>query len=192
MNRLFLFIAALFLVSCSKYDPYLCTVSDITLRNANDSGTGPVLDSTGPIPAQSYAMEIRYTMRITASEGHIVAGESGYALQYKITTFNLTSTTDFDNGHAAGASLNDLFLYGYAYNSGMRLSTQATIANGVTGQALFYGSPPLGVDMNKPWTSDFYLFLMKPPASLGPRTFILETAFSNNTRFTDTLSVILR
>ncbi|MBS1661891.1 MAG: hypothetical protein JST68_12665 [Bacteroidetes bacterium] len=191
MYRFLLYITALLLVSCSKYDPYLCTVSDITLRNANDSGTGPVLDSINPIPAKSYAIQIQYTMSITGREGH-VTDESGYALQYKLTTFNLTSTTDFDNDHAAGASLNDLFLYGYAYDNSVRLSSQATVINGVTGQHLFYGRPPSGVDINKPWTSNFQLFLMKSPVLLGPRTFLLETAFSNNTHFTDTLSVTLR
>lgn len=184
----------LLLTSCLKHDPYLCTVSDIKLLNANDSGSGPVPDTTGIVAAQAYAMQVRYTMSITAREGHIVDGESGFALQYKITTFNLTSTTDFDNEHPAGASLNDLFLYNYSSGTDgtSRLSSQSTIAKGVEGTYLFYGAPAGLFYTDKPWTSSFYLFLMKPPAELGFRTFIAETAFSNNTHFTDTLSVTLR
>lgn len=37
-----------------------------------------------------------------------------------------------------------------------------------------------------------YLLLMKPPANLGTRRFIVQAAFANNTRFTDSVDVTLR
>jgi len=188
--QVLLFTAPLLFSSCLKYDPYLYTVSDIKLFNADNSGnSGPITDSSGTVNARAYAMQIQFTTYISGREGHIVPEESGFALQNKTTDFNIYSSTDFDGSHPAGTSLNDLFLY--AGHDGTA-SAQTTVANGLANQYLFYAYAPNGNDTDKPWTTDLYILLMKPPASMGYRTFILHVAFANNTQFTDSIAVTLR
>jgi hypothetical protein len=107
--------------------------------------------------------------------------ESSYSNGNKVTSFTISSPTDFDSTHLANTSLNNYFLYG----------------NGVGGSAIekcisderlpqnIRGSSP-----TEPWSANDYLILMHPPLFTGDRVFIIKIDFKDNTTISDTTSHI--
>ena len=177
-----------FLFGCTKEPDYLYKVTSLQLNNVDNSGNTPITGANGTIAAKAYCIQMEYMTQITGSTSGRDPNESGYSLYTRITRFDISSTTDFDQQHPAGASLNAYFYYGaYSPLVGGTDSIPYALANDLV--LASYRS-----DINKnSWQDSAYLVLMQPPtqAYLGLRTFIVNVAFADSTRFTDSLSVNL-
>lgn len=179
------------MLSCSKYDNYLYEVIDVKLGNADNSGEEAVLSTLDSLQKKSYSIQLEYTMKLTGEDGdHIVEGESGYANEYKVSTFNIYSLDSFDINHPAGTSLNDYFLFSRGgvndeYKSSNTISS--IVGTGNIGGGNYNGGGP-NVDS---WNSEQYLILMQPPINNGNYTFIVEITQSNNTILSDTTTIKL-
>jgi hypothetical protein len=184
-------LALLLLVSlpgCNKEPDYLYKVTSLALNNVNNSGDSVVIGTTGTVPARGYCIQLNYTTQITGSTSGRDPNESGYALYTKITRFTISSTTDFDEQHPAGASLNAYFYYGaYGLSVGITDSIPYALAAN-----LVLASYRSDISVNS-WQDSAYLLLMQAPTQLypGPRTFIVNVAFADSTQFTDSVLVNL-
>ena len=176
------------LLSCTKEPDYLYKLTSLQLYNVDHSGNTPITATSGTVPAKAYCIQMKYITQITGSTSGRDPNESGYALYTRITRFNISSTTDFDQQHPAGASLNAYFYYGaYSALVGAKDSIPYALANDLI--LASYRS-----DINKDsWQDSAYLVLMQPPtqAYLGLRTFIVDVAFADSTQFTDSVSINL-
>jgi hypothetical protein len=189
-TRLFLplvfFLFSLF--GCTKEPDYLYKVTSLGLNNVDYSGVSPVIATGGTIPAKAYCIQLSYTTEITGSTSGRDPNESGYALYTKITRFTISSTSDFDEQHPAGASLNAYFYYS-AYGPAVGATDSIPYALSAD---LVLASYRSDISVNS-WQDSSYLVLMQPPTQgfPGPRTFIVNVAFADSTQLTDSVSVNL-
>lgn len=182
---LLLFVA---LPGCTKLPDYLYKVTALGLSNVDNSGINPVVGAAGPILARAYGIQLKYTTQITGSTSGRDPYDSGYELYTKITRFTIFSTTDFDEQHPAGASLNAYFYYSaYGTTVGAADSIPGDLAT-----SFILASYRTDPSMNS-WQDSAYLILMQPPTLgyPGPRTFIVNVAFADSTQLTDSVFVNL-
>lgn len=170
---------------CSKHAPWYYSITDLHIYNEDNSGADPVDASTADIPAKAYAIRLEFTNQLYDSlSGH--DDESSYYVLNGVKSFRITSLTDFDNLHPAGSSLNDYFLLG---TQSAHVTVKDSLATHVgyigVRNITQYGTPP------DSWTVNNYLVLMKPPAFLGNRSFVIHLGFADNTNWTDTIHVNL-
>jgi len=173
---------------CSKHAPYSYKITALELYNVDNSGISPVDASTPDIVAKAYAIRLEYTDMLSGSTAGTEPYESGYLLTNKVTSFVVWSLTGFDASHPAGVSLNDYFLYGIrttAVRSGDTIEDDLNL--GYIAPGYRSDTPAEG----QPWKSSDYLVLMQPPANPGPRSFVINIGFADNTHITDTISVTL-
>jgi hypothetical protein len=177
------------LLGCTKEPDYLYKVTALALNNVDNSGAaGAVPATNGTVPAKAYCIQMVYTTQITGSTSKQDPDESGYALYTKITRFTISSSTDFDPQHPAGASLNNYFYYG-GYST--FVDAQDSIPYALAADLVFAAGQ--SVYSVNTWQDSAYLVLMQLPtlAFPGPRTFIVNVAFADNTQLTDSVSVNL-
>ena len=188
-TKLFLLLWLSFVLpGCTKEPDYLYKVTSLGLFNVDNSGTTSAPATSGTVAAKAYCIGMAYSAQVTGSTSGRDPNESGYSLYTKVTRFDITSTTDFDILHPAGSSLNGYFYYG-SYGTGVNAGD--SIPGALAANLVFYAYRP-NVNVNS-WPDTGYLVLMQPPpqAFLGPRTFILNVAFADSTRFTDSIYVNL-
>ena len=184
-----LFLLLLFSLSgCTKLPDYLYKVTSLQLYNVDHTDNTPIIATSGTVPARAYCIQMEYITEITGSTSGRDPNDSGYSLYTRITHFDISSTTDFDQQHPAGASLNAYFYYGaYSALVGGSDSIPYALAND-----LVLASYRSDISKNS-WQDSAYLVLMQPPTQAYPglRTFIVNVVFADSTRFTDSLSVNL-
>jgi len=187
MKRTLVIITVWLLVAgCRKHYPFNYIITGLKLYNANNSGRAPVDASTNDISAKVYGIRLEFTKELTNPEQYH-NDESYYYPMNPVTSFTVTSLSDFDNAHPAGSALNNYFLYG---NNTYIVSEKDSISYHINDKSIgstyqwSYGLPDT-------WQSNDYLFLKQPPAYFGNRSFVIHLKFQDNTSITDTITVNL-
>lgn len=187
MKRILVILSLwVFAAGCRTAYNYIYIIAGVTLHNEDNSGIVPVDASTNDIPAKAYAIRLEFANELTNPDKYH-NDESYHNLLNPVTTFSITSLSDFDNTHPAGSVLNDYFLYGAAtYEVNNTDSIQNKLGDIGGGKFNF------AENKGKTWTTNDYLLLMQPPAFLGNRSFVIHMDLKDNTSITDTITVNLR
>lgn len=188
MKRILVIISLwAFAAGCRTHYNYKYIIAGVTLYNEDNSGIEPVDAGANAIPAKAYAIRLEFANELTNPEQYH-NDESYMNLLNPVTSFSVTSLSDFDNTHAAGSVLNDYFLYGA---STYEVNSTDSIQNKLKAGAIGSGKYSFSQAIPKSWTTNDYLLLMQPPAFPGNRSFVIHMELKDNTSITDTLTVNL-
>lgn len=180
---IFLFLAAVWLCSCSRHIPSVYEITGMSLGNANNTGETPSDATTPSVPRQAYAIKMTLSEKmLDKKDGE--PSENGFINNDRLISLNIFSLNNFDSTHLAGASLNAYFLT-QLNSSG---AVDAFISKGQIGEGKYDYEKESYIDS---WSSDQYFYLMTPPLSTGTQSFVVEMGLSDGRNFSDTVSVNL-
>ena len=172
---------------CSKHPDVKYNITALTAYHQDNSGASAVDASSIKLPAKAYAIRLEYTVELYGKlDGD--PNEAAFSLQNKVSSFNISSLTDYDSTHLAYASLNDYFLYG---SQTSRVTNNATIDYALNQQRIGFTYNTSAANAGNPWQTSDYLVLMHPPTNLGTRMFIIKLDFANGTSISYTTSSVI-
>lgn len=174
--------------ACNSSPSITYKISALRMFNAVDTGQLPV-ETTGPFLAKDYAIGFQTTATITGSQFDPHDPDAHFRLGNNVTALTVYSLTDFNAGHPALASLNDCFMY-LGYNNPNSVGFTADSLDYVIKNGYVFTN--VGFDRTTLAGGSYdYLTLLKPPDSLGARTFAVHVVFADGTIFNDTTIVTL-
>jgi len=174
---------AAFFTGCTKDALLGYDIFAVKFHNDDNSGTMPVDAPTDTIAAKAYAIRMEFFGVITTSNNGYTEDYVQYNVNKEPWRYNIYSLTDFDAAHPAMASLQDYFNW------------LGDTSNYLVGKFPMYGTTA-GINFPKLNVGDTgsasgYLLMMKPPATLGVRQFVVNVVYTDSTSTFDTITVNL-
>lgn len=179
--KIILLLPAFWLCACSKHIPSVYEVEGMSLANANNAGEEPADATTASVPEEAYAIKMTLSEKMLKKmDGD--AEENGFINDDRLTSLNIFSLNHFDAAHPPGSSLNAYFL--------TALNSPSTIDAFISKGEIGAGKYDQGSYVDN-WSSDQYFYLMHPPASAGPQSFVVKIGLSDGRNMSDTVTVNL-
>lgn len=177
---------SLLLMACTKARIYTSRTIAAEHSSADNSGKLPVTPTSDSVRAIAYAIKGVYSAVLTGhDDGFDDVHEDQFGMDNAIEWVNIYSLSDFDSSHPALSSLNDCF--------NVLVTTPNYRLDTISGK--YFPGADFNFDQKSndadTFRSTSYFTLMRNPAILGARTFVIELTKTDSTKFIDTLHIKL-
>ena len=173
-------------MACTRARIYTSRTIGAEHSNTDNSGELQVAPTVDSVRAIAYAIKGVYSAVLTGhDDGFDDVHEDKFGMDNAIKLVNIYSLSDFDSSHPALSSLNDCF---NVLVTTPDYKLYAISGNKFLGADFHFDQKSNDADT---FWSTRYFTLMRNPAILGARTFVIEMTKTDSTKFIDTLHIKL-